>query len=505
MKPDGYPQSETVYEVGAATPLPMLMDIQAVERVSDPVDSRLDAVYFDTATLALATRRITLRRRTGGIEHGWHLGIPDGTTHWQEINAPLGQPDAVPGELLTHVLAYTRGEGIAPIVHLGTQRSTYRLYGTGGEHLADFVDDRIQAKRPHSEGPGVEWREWKLQLVHGDNDVLVAAEETLAATGAGRSRHGSELARALGGAFPPERATGTGKPRKKGPAIDVVTAYLDVHVNALLSNDAGVRLELPDAVHQMRSTTRRLRSALSTYADLYTKDAAQGLGAELKWFARILGLPRDAEVMRDRLRQRIDDLPESLRAGPVPEPMEREIGTAYNVDYRELLKVLESDRYYRLLDDLERFRDDPPASPRASRPARSVTAKLVNGLAKRLDRAHKSVARTKAGSDRDVALHHVRKEAKRLLHVADSVAEIHGKRARKISLRAHRLQRTLGDHHDSVMVRALLEELVTDPTLPEGTVKAYRRILKIERDIARAAAKKYSKTRKKLSRLRLHR
>ncbi len=505
MKPDRYARAELAYEVGASTPLPVFLDIPDVERVADPVDSRLDAVYFDTATLALAIRRITLRRHTGGMEHGWQLRIPDGTARWQEINAPLGQPDVVPGELLTHVLAYTRGNSLSPIARLGTRRSTYRLYGAGGKHLADFTDDRIHAEATHPEGSGLEWREWKLLLVHGDSGLLAATEETLAATGVGRSRQGSELARALGGTFPPERATGTGKPRKKGPVIDVVTAYLEAHINELLSNDAGVRLELPDAVHQMRSATRRLRSALSTYADLFTKGTAQGLGAELKWFAGILGRPRDAEVMRERLRRHVGDLPEPLRAGPVSEPMEREIGTAYNVDYRELLKVLESDRYYRLLDDLERFRDDPPARPRASRPARGETAKLVNRTAKRLDRAHKSVARTKAGSARDVALHHVRKEAKRLLHVADSVAEIHGKRARKISLRAHRLQRILGDHHDSVMVRALLDELVTDPTLPEGTVKAYRRILKIERGLALAAAQKYPKARKKLAALRLRR
>ena len=507
-KPEGSLRTDLAYDAGASMAFPALLDIPGVERVASPVESRIDAVYFDTANLDLTARRITLQRLTGGTNHGWLLHIPGGTAPRQEFDAPLGQPDAVSRELLTHVLAYTRGKDLSPIACLATRRNTYRLYGPGGEHLADFADDRIHAGVVHAAGPGEERREWKVLLVHGDTSLLAAAEDTLGATGVGRSRRGDELARALGAVFPPERATGIARPRKKGRkirAIDVVSDYLDAHINELLTKDAGVRLGQPHAVHQMRSATRRIRSTLSTYADLYAKGTARGLGVELKWFARLLGRPRDGEVMRKRLRQHISNLPKPLQAGTVSESLERELGTAYNVDYRELLKALESDRYYRLLEDLEQFRDHPPTKARASRPARSETAKAVNRTAKLLDRAHKSVARAKAGDARDTALHQVRKDAKRLLHAADSVAAIHGKRARRISRRAHRLQKVLGNHHDSVMVRALLDDLATDPALPEEAVRGYRRILKIERGIARDAVKKYPKARKKASGLRLPR
>lgn len=505
MRSDGYPRAELTYDAGATTPLPVLLDIPGVERVADPVESGLDAVYFDTESLALATRHITLRRHTGDLDHGWQLRIPDGNDHWQELNVPLGQPDAVPREILANVLAYTRGKDLVPVARLGTRRNSYRLYGAAGEHLADFADDRIHAEAMLLPGTGVEWREWKVLLVHGSNDLLVAAKDTLSTSDVRRSRNGSELARTLGDAFPHEHTADTGKPRKKGPVSDVVTAYLDVHIKELLVHDSGVRAEHPDAVHQMRSATRRLRSALSTYADLYTKDSAHALGAEVKWLARLLGKPRDGEVMRARLLEHVADLPQRFRTESVSEPLERELGTAYNVDYRELMGALESDRYYRLLDRLEQFRDRPPTKGRASKPARRETAKLVNKMAKRLDSAHKSVSRTKVGEARDIALHQVRKDAKRLLHAADSVAEIHGKRARQISIRAHKVQKILGNHHDSVMVRALLDDLATDPALPEDTVSAYRQIRDVEKDIARAAVKKYSKARKKARGLRLNR
>ncbi|BAS10441.1 uncharacterized protein Rv2226/MT2285 [Arthrobacter sp. Hiyo4] len=35
----------------------------------------LEAVYFDTQTHTLASRDITLRRRTGGVDAGWHLKL----------------------------------------------------------------------------------------------------------------------------------------------------------------------------------------------------------------------------------------------------------------------------------------------------------------------------------------------------------------------------------------------------------------------------------------------
>ena len=209
--------------------------------------------------------------------------------------------------------------------------------------------------------------------------------------------------------------------------------------------------------------------------------------------------------MRERLRQHLRELPKGLRTGPVAGSVELELGTAYNAGYKAVLKTLETKRYYRLLDGLEHFRDHPPATPRAYRPARKETARLVNSAAKRLDRAHKAAARAGHGHARDTALHQVRKDAKRLRHAAESVTEIHGKRARRLSMTAHRLQKILGDQRDSVMARAFLNRLAADPTLAEGTVAAYRRILGVEIRIARAAEKSYSKARGKATGLRLRR
>jgi CHAD domain-containing protein len=383
---------------------------------------------------------------------------------------------------------------------LSTQRTIYRLYGNGGEHLADFTDDLVGAETIPPTGPGIKWREWEIRLLQG---APLAAEGVLAASGANRSRRVPNLARAMGEAWPDKRFPGLPVPRKKGPAADVVTAYLHGQITELVACDPGVRLGAPDAVHRMRSATRRIRSALATYRTLFDRVAVAGLRHELQWFAGILGRPRDAEVMRERLRQRVRELPNGLRRGPVSKPIELELGTAYNAGYRRVLKTLESGRYYRLLSDLEDFRDRPPVEPRGSKPALKTTTKLVNRTAKRLDRAHDAVMGAEDGPSRDTALHQVRKDAKRLRHAAESVTGLNGKRARKIVKAARRQQKTLGDHQDSVMARTLMNRLAADPDMSARTAAAYHRIGSVEDELARAAEAEYLRLRKKYYGIRL--
>src|ERR1700761_9458984 len=43
---------------------------------AEPVLHHLSATYFDTADGRLAANKITLRRRTGGTDDGWHLKLP---------------------------------------------------------------------------------------------------------------------------------------------------------------------------------------------------------------------------------------------------------------------------------------------------------------------------------------------------------------------------------------------------------------------------------------------
>ncbi|ALV42483.1 metal-chelation protein CHAD [Pseudarthrobacter sulfonivorans] len=526
---------EMKYDVGQDAEVPSLAEIPGVTRVGEPHVDTLEAVYFDTQTHALASRDITLRRRTGGVDAGWHLkltaegpgsdeesgdaagGSGSEPRRRRELHAPLGQPGVVPDSLLAHVLAYLRGEDAAPVVRLKTQRTTYALYGGDGVHLADLADDRVSAEllgaaggaggagdaavgdtaAPEGEARTREWREWELELVHGSPELFPAAEEILAAAGALPAKHGSKLAKVLAlAARESGAAAGPKSPGKKGPVSDLLTAYLAEQISEILAHDPGVRLEEPEAVHDLRSATRRARSALQAYRRFYNALAVRHLGTELKWLGRVLGVPRDAEVMLDRLRGHMAELPPIL-ASAVKDRLEDDLGASRDAAHRKLQMAMVSARYFQLLDGLEGFLDNPPVRPGAAAPARKAAVKLVAKAAKRLERAARTAKRTRRGAEHETALHQVRKDAKRLRHVAESVEPVHGKHATKIAKAARRQQQILGDFHDSVVARDLLAKLAAAPDLPEAVASAYVTLHTRQVQLAADAEAEYRKERKK--------
>lgn len=509
---------EKKYDVGDDAEVPALAELPGVSRVGEPHIATLKAVYFDTDSHALAARGITLRRRTGGADAGWHLKLAaegketeDSSSgsepqRRREVHAPLGQPDVVPDNLMAYVLVYLRGEEPAPVVRLETQRTTYQLHGEDGVHLADLADDRVSAELLGAAGGAAasdgeagkqHWREWELELVHGSPDLFPAAEEMLASAGARPAKHGSKLAKVL--ALPDAEsgaAASPDGPDKKDPVSELLTAYLAAQIREIIANDPGVRLEEPEAVHDLRSATRRARSALAAYRRLYSGAAVRRLRDELKWLGRVLGAPRDADVMLDRLRGHTAELPPGL-ASAVKGRLDDELGKRLNSAYRKLQQALLSERYYRLLDDLEAFRDHPPVRPEGAAPARRASRKLVAKAAKRLQRAAKKAKRSRLGAEHETALHQVRKDAKRLRHVAESVRPVHGKRAGKIAKAAHSQQKILGDFHDSVVARDLLAKLGAAPDLPEAVGSAYVTLHTRQVQLAADAETDYRKKRKK--------
>src|SRR6516164_7871415 len=91
---------ERKYAVGAEFVMPDLSAAPAVTAVTAPHTYHLTAIYFDTPGFRLAAARITLRRRTGGTDAGWHLKLTAGTGARREVHAPLGPgTEGVPAEL----------------------------------------------------------------------------------------------------------------------------------------------------------------------------------------------------------------------------------------------------------------------------------------------------------------------------------------------------------------------------------------------------------------------
>ncbi|MDQ3664447.1 MAG: CYTH domain-containing protein, partial [Actinomycetota bacterium] len=173
---------EDKFEADDNAELPRLDRLPGVATVHPPVEVELHATYFDTAELALAAAGITVRRRTGGDDAGWHLKLPDGNGHRDELRVPLGRAArTVPKPLRTVVRALSRDRPLAAVATVRTRRCVHRLLDVDGRVLAEVCDDTVSASTPASGDAGdeVRWREWEVELVDGNPTLLVAAGRLL--------------------------------------------------------------------------------------------------------------------------------------------------------------------------------------------------------------------------------------------------------------------------------------------------------------------------------------
>jgi inorganic triphosphatase YgiF len=165
---------------------------------AEPVLHRLSATYYDTADGRLAASNITLRRRTGGTDEGWHLKLPADAGARREIHAPLDASQReVPGELASRVADVTGGQPMSPIAILETERTVVTLRGQDGQTVAEVADDVVTARRLPERGEPLRWREIEVEVASDNPPLQRAAADALLAAGARLAGHASKLARVL--------------------------------------------------------------------------------------------------------------------------------------------------------------------------------------------------------------------------------------------------------------------------------------------------------------------
>lgn len=447
---------ERKFDVDADTPLPDLTGLAA--GVGEATTSELDATYFDTADLRLARHSVTLRRRTGGDDAGWHLKLPVGSDERTEVRRPLGRSTrTVPAALVKEVRALVRGSQLVPVARLRTVRVAHELLGDGGTALAAVADDTVRAERLTGDAVEVSaWREVEVELLDGDRKLLAKVGGHLRKAGLRPSGSGSKLARVLGTTTGPASLDGQ---RAMATVGDVLRAYLREQVDELLARDRGARVNEPDAVHKMRVAARRLRSALATYRPVLDRTRTDPIRDELKWLGQVLGKPRDAEVLHERLRTLVAELPGELVLGPVVRRIDLEMRDRHRSAHAAAVAELDGERYFRLLDALDALVDDPPLTVRADDPAVDQLSVSVRRATRRVDRAAQAVDEADSQQARDTHLHEVRKSAKRARYAAESAAPVIGAPAARLARRMEGVQEVLGEHQDSVTARSVLREL----------------------------------------------
>lgn len=438
-------------------------DAPSGSRWTGPQEVRLVAVYFDTPDLDLLRRGVTLRRRTGGGDEGWHVKVPRAQGDRTELRHPLGRAvRAVPAAVVDEVRAIVRDQTLAPVATLTTHRTEYTLVTDLGV-LATLCDDRVTADSSLGDGGRTTWREWELEVAEGalkPKQVLKSVHPHLRGAGARPSEDFSKVHRALG--LSPDRGRAARDARRTGArrpptTRDVLGHRLAQQVSVLHQQDAALRAGDPAAVHRLRIAARRIRAALTTCEPVLVV-AVDDVRDELRWLGQVVGPVRDAQVLRQRIGASLDAVPPDLVLGPVRRRLDLELRRQEREALDEARLALRSERYYRLLDRLDDLVDDLSLSSDAEGPADRVLGRLVRRDARRLRRAVRAVDRAGPG-ERDATLHEARKKAKRLRYAAELAQPAARGRAGKLARRAKRVQESLGVHQDTVVARAVLRRL----------------------------------------------
>lgn len=440
--------------------VPDLTGTAAVAAVSDRGTVELDAVYYDTPDHRLAADGITLRRRTGGADAGWHLKLPVSPGVRDEIGAEPG--DTVPERLTALLRSRVRGAALEPRVRLLSSRKVGHLLDADGALLAELSTDTVLAER---DGATAAWTEVEVELADGtDPGLLDAVEKVFRKAGLRVSDSPSKLARALaetGGAA--GAAAGPPLPPAGDPADGTagayVLAYLREQRDALVALDPAVRRGLPDSVHRMRVATRRLRSALKTYRKVLDRAVTDPVGEELRFLAAELGVERDQEVLAERIAAHVAELPPELLAGPVRDRLRTWDDARRTASRRRALAALDSARHLALLDSLDALLAAPPLRKAAGGHAERVLPKAVLRDDERLAGRVESALALEPGAERDVALHEARKAAKRARYAAEAAVPAAGKPAKRLAKAVQNVQTLLGEHQDSVVAREALRGL----------------------------------------------
>jgi inorganic triphosphatase YgiF len=346
---------------------------------AEPVEHRVDAVYYDTPDLRLLRRGVTVRADADGwsVRRVAPPGEPlvsltadsgDVAEAGEDGRDRLGGPGAgeVPAEIVAVTVAWALGAPLGPVARVATVRQAIALRD-GDREVALLADDEVLLLR--GERVAARFRELDLTLLDGAAPrVLAALGRRLREAGAQPIDPVPKLVRGLAPAAlePPAPAVPAAGPGAS--AADAIRTRLGGSFERWIGQHAPLLLEgTPASVRGLRSAARALRRDLRLFTPLV--DARAGLG----WLVDALTPVRRL----DQLLELVDEQP-ALR-----ERLESERADALATSRRDLRQP----RYAALLEHVASLVERPPLPSRAGRPASDVLPRLVREPLQRVRRA----------------------------------------------------------------------------------------------------------------------
>lgn len=430
--------------------------------------------YLDTADWVLWRARTTLRvrqKRESAEATLKGFGKQSGSLRTRlEINQPL--PDAETnlyeqtGDVSDRLRVMTGGAFLLPLFLIETKRRVIRVDGEGKELAEISLDDtRVivdNETRRHFFRVEIE------ETAAGGLDAVAPFVDALQEACGLRLSESSKFQEGLLGAdLQPEQmlALGPTDISVASTAGEYAYGVLRGYFAAFLRHEPGTRLgEDPEALHDMRVASRRLRAALSTFGTALPP-RLEDFKAELKWIALCLGNVRDLDVQIEWLRNLRRD--SAWEEGTALGPLIEDRVSLRLVEREALLQVLDSERYRTLLRELRAaLIEGEEGGEDASLAIRAYGAQIL----KKRHRQFERQAATLNDTSEPAAFHAVRIRAKRFRYTTEALAPLYAGAATRLVESIKQVQDVLGEHQDcAVTIEWLRQAARSDKPWPAMT------------------------------------
>ncbi len=432
---------------------------------------RLHSLYLDTNELALARQGIALRLRRCGRR--WEAtikweGSSDQEIHERpELTVPLrGRPrtpfELTQPELYEHLAARVAGRALRTVLVSDIRRTRLNVETIdaepGSEPLVEIALDRVHLHGPQPDEPVTRYYEVEVERIGGQRKDVVQIAGFL------RTRFGlypsteSKFARGIALLHHPQWL-GAAKIGllEDDTVVSAARKVVGAQLEELRLQDPGTRRgDDPEALHDMRVATRRLRAALTIFGAAFPPRLRSSLRDELKWLRGCLGGVRDVDVQLKRVADFCASTPASLRTAV--ESYSRYLQRRRAEYRKEMVEILHSPRYFALLERLEKFSigSMPVSDDAALRAVGGLAADAVATAYQRVRKRGRKVQEEPTPED----LHELRIRAKRLRYALEFCRELTGREGRRAVRRLVRLQDLLGAFHDAVVAADFVRQYV---------------------------------------------
>lgn len=405
---DTHLEIERTYDLPEGGDLPDLIGVGSILATDHQAPIALDATYWDTERYDLVAARVTVRRRTGGADAGWHIKRAASDTVRHEQHFPLTEDaDAVPDAVLAALFTERRGRGLRPVVRITTARTITRLLDEDGEQVAELADDRVAAQRLDDDAPTTPrtWREVEVETVDGvdeqvAHELFAALDARFAAVGAAPAAVASKLARGLAGAPAPRLQTAD-KP-EKGTAARALTKRLKKLRSSWLEQEARLRSGGQADLRETARTALGVAAVLGSYRPAFAATEAADHAAEAAdGLAAVTARAALADYLVERLPYASSPAQDLLVDAMTRERVLAATRERRAVAVREVVAFLHGEPYLELLDALDDAVERPAPTDWALRSPKHV-AQDVSAIEK--PRVRELVQRAVSDDDESVGL-----------------------------------------------------------------------------------------------------